>query len=323
MIGDRWTDMNMQRPSGVGVEQNPHHHHHGYNPGWSGQETSYVQRGPTQSTLYVEGSLQPNRNYPTNKTPLAPMAPTNTGGVYYGQPVEDKQNVPSRQNYSRRIDYGSPGNGWKPMPPLDPLGGQQPLNLDYSPHSPGAKEPQSQDSLPGQKPINLDYDEEPIPQYLHNGLPPYPGSPPRFYPDQLPSGSKPIGRQQPVESSPDASGYPDQQNLWILTMGFTDQKFPQGIALIQGILCIMNPIFMVVSYLPNQIHQLTQHPLQLLTLHLPRLQLRNWLTDCTHFLFIHLWIIKPLCEIQYNHTIVPLMQELPILETPLGQSACD
>ncbi|KMY98555.1 uncharacterized protein LOC6737381 isoform X3 [Drosophila simulans] len=211
VIGDRWTDMNMQRPSGVGVEQNPHHHHHGYNPGWSGQETSYVQRGPTQSTLYVEGSLQPNRNYPTNKTPLAPMAPTNTGGVYYGQPVEDKQHVPSRQNYSRRIDYGSPGHGWKPMPPLDPLGGQQPLNLDYSPHSPGAKEPQPHDSLPGQKPINLDYDEEQIPQYPQNGLPPHPGSPPRFYPDQLPGGSKPIGRQQPVESSPDSSGFPDHQ----------------------------------------------------------------------------------------------------------------
>ncbi|XP_033158155.1 uncharacterized protein LOC117139728 isoform X1 [Drosophila mauritiana] len=211
VIGDRWTDMNMQRPSGVGVEQNPHHHHHGYNPGWSGQETSYVQRGPTQSTLYVEGSLQPNRNYPTHKTPLAPMAPTNAGGVYYGQPVEDKQHVPSRQNYSRRIDYGSPGNGWKPMPPLDPLGGQQPLNLDYSPHSPGAKEPQPHDSLPGQKPINLDYDDEQIPQYPQNGLPPHPGSPPRFYPDQLPSGSKPIGRQQPVESSPDSSGFPYHQ----------------------------------------------------------------------------------------------------------------
>ncbi|XP_039149703.1 uncharacterized protein LOC6737381 isoform X2 [Drosophila simulans] len=68
VIGDRWTDMNMQRPSGVGVEQNPHHHHHGYNPGWSGQETSYVQRGPTQSTLYVEGSLQPNHARETSRT---------------------------------------------------------------------------------------------------------------------------------------------------------------------------------------------------------------------------------------------------------------
>ncbi|EDV50589.1 uncharacterized protein Dere_GG14372, isoform A [Drosophila erecta] len=201
VIGDRWTDMNMQRPSGVGVEQNPHNHHHGYNTDWSGQQTSYVQRGPAQSTLYVEGSLEPNRNYPTYKTPMAPMAPTNTEGVHYGQP----EHVPSRQNYSRRIDYGSPGNGWKPIPP------QQPLDLDYSPHSPGAKEPQ--DSLPGQKPIDLDYDEEQKPQYPYNGLQPYPdpGSPPRFYPDQLPSGSKPVARQQPVESSPDSSGFPDQQ----------------------------------------------------------------------------------------------------------------
>ncbi|XP_039230208.1 uncharacterized protein LOC6532617 isoform X3 [Drosophila yakuba] len=211
VIGDRWTDMDMQRPSGVGLEQNPHHHHHGYNPSWSGQETSYVQRGPSQSTLYVEGSLQPNRNYPTYKTPLAPMAPTNTGSVYYAQPVEEKEQVPSRQNYSRRIDYGPPGNGWKPIPPRPSLGGQQPLNLDYSPHSSGAREPQSQDSLPGQKSIDLDYDEEPTPQYRHNGLQPKPGSPPRFYPDQLPSGSQPVGRQQPVESSLDSSGFPDQQ----------------------------------------------------------------------------------------------------------------
>ncbi|XP_026832666.1 uncharacterized protein LOC6545031 isoform X3 [Drosophila erecta] len=68
VIGDRWTDMNMQRPSGVGVEQNPHNHHHGYNTDWSGQQTSYVQRGPAQSTLYVEGSLEPNHARETSRT---------------------------------------------------------------------------------------------------------------------------------------------------------------------------------------------------------------------------------------------------------------
>ncbi|XP_070070654.1 uncharacterized protein teq isoform X4 [Drosophila takahashii] len=72
VIGDRWTDMNMQRPSGVGLEQNHHHQHHhhqhAYNPSWSGQETSYVQRGPSQNTLFVEGSLQPNHARVTSRT---------------------------------------------------------------------------------------------------------------------------------------------------------------------------------------------------------------------------------------------------------------
>ncbi|XP_017121904.1 uncharacterized protein LOC108142506 isoform X3 [Drosophila elegans] len=68
VMGDRWSDMNMQRPSGAGLEQNPHHHQHAHNPGWSGQETSYVQREPSQNTLYVEGSLQPNHAGETSRT---------------------------------------------------------------------------------------------------------------------------------------------------------------------------------------------------------------------------------------------------------------
>ncbi|XP_037722831.1 uncharacterized protein LOC119555492 isoform X2 [Drosophila subpulchrella] len=212
VIGDRWSDMNMQRPSGVGLEQNPLHQ--GYNSGWSGQETSYVQRQPSQNTIYVEGSLQPNHNYPTYNTPLAPISPR--------QPVDDKnpeheRTVPSRQGYSRRIDHGSPGNGWKPMPPPPHTGGQKPLNLDYTPYSPGAREPkhqpqpQPQDPLAGQKPIDLDYDDQQKPEDPYNELQPLPGSPPRFYPDQLPSGSKPIGRQQPVDSHHYSGNFPDQQ----------------------------------------------------------------------------------------------------------------
>ncbi|XP_017071832.1 uncharacterized protein LOC108108319 isoform X1 [Drosophila eugracilis] len=209
VIGDRWTNMNMQRPSGFGLDQNPHHQQQPeYSPGWVTQEISYVQHAPGQNTLYVEGSLQPNRNYPTYKTPLAPMAPSNTGKVYYAQPVEEdepehKSPVPSRQNYSRRIDYGSPDNGWKPMPPLAPMGGQKPLNLDYIPHSPGAREQQPQEPLPGQKTIDLDYDDQQKPEDPFYRPLPSPGSPPRFYPDQLPSGSRPIGRQQPVDFHPD------------------------------------------------------------------------------------------------------------------------
>ncbi|XP_017049593.1 uncharacterized protein LOC108093796 isoform X3 [Drosophila ficusphila] len=211
VIGDRWSDMNMQRPSGVGLDQNPHHHEHhhqeAYNPSWTGQETSYVHRSPTQNTLYVEGSLQPNRNYPSFKAPLAPMKPINPGREYYAQPVyerkpEPESPVPSRHNYSRRINYGSPDNGWKPMPPKTPLAGQQPLNLDYTPHSPGAGEPQPnpQEPLPGQEPLDLDYDDQQKPQDPYNDLQPPFNSPPRSYPDQLPSSSKPIGRQQPFGS---------------------------------------------------------------------------------------------------------------------------
>ncbi|KAH8380510.1 hypothetical protein KR009_011156, partial [Drosophila setifemur] len=231
--GDRWSGMGMQRPAGVGLEQNPHHQQQPQTQqGWSGQESSYVHRDPSHNVLYVEGSLQPNRNYPTHKTPLAPMAPLNPGKVYYAQPVEEKPpQAPPRHGYSRRIDYGSPGNGWQPMPPLAPLGGQQPLNLDYNPETPsarepqnrnpeshGAREPQNRNPLPGQKPLDLDYDDQQKPQDPFNGLQPYPGvpgpppgSPPRFYPDQLPSASQSQPGQQPVDFDYDPSGFPEQQ----------------------------------------------------------------------------------------------------------------
>nr|XP_017089554.2 uncharacterized protein LOC108120408 isoform X1 [Drosophila bipectinata] len=208
--GDRWRDMNMQRPSGIGLEQNPHYQ----NPqevGWSGQETSYSRRDPSQNVLYVEGSLQPNRNYPTYKTPLAPMAPVDPGKVYYAQPVPknepEQPPLPSRQNFSRRIDYGSPGNGWQPMPPLAPLGGQKPLSLDYNPNSPGAREPHNQTPSIGQKPLDWDYDEpqtpfdEPTP-YSGKAPTPPPGSPPRYYPDQSPRGSQPQSKWQPYNPNP-------------------------------------------------------------------------------------------------------------------------
>ncbi|KPU78925.1 uncharacterized protein Dana_GF10854, isoform B [Drosophila ananassae] len=216
--GDRWKDMNMQRPSGIGLEQNPHYQ----NPqevGWSGQETSYSRRDPSQNVLYVEGSLQPNRNYPTYKTPLAPMAPVDPGKVYYAQPVAKNEPehppLPSRQNFSRRIDYGSPGNGWQPMPPLAPLGGQKPLNLDYNPDTPGAREPHNQTPPIGQKPLDWDYDEPQRPQDPFDEKPAYPGqapapppgSPPRYYPDQSPSGSQPQSKWQPYNPNP----IPDQQ----------------------------------------------------------------------------------------------------------------
>ncbi|XP_017137513.1 uncharacterized protein LOC108152581 isoform X4 [Drosophila miranda] len=65
--GDRWRDMNMQRPPGIGFQHSPQYH---ANPsqGWSGQGSSYDHRSPTQSVLYVEGSLQPNHAGETART---------------------------------------------------------------------------------------------------------------------------------------------------------------------------------------------------------------------------------------------------------------
>ncbi|XP_033240431.1 uncharacterized protein teq isoform X4 [Drosophila pseudoobscura] len=65
--GDRWRDMNMQRPPGIGFQHSPQYH---ANPsqGWSGQGSSYDHRSPTQSVLYVEGSLQLNHAGETART---------------------------------------------------------------------------------------------------------------------------------------------------------------------------------------------------------------------------------------------------------------
>ncbi|XP_070135692.1 uncharacterized protein teq isoform X3 [Drosophila bipectinata] len=80
--GDRWRDMNMQRPSGIGLEQNPHYQ----NPqevGWSGQETSYSRRDPSQNVLYVEGSLQPNHVRETARTEQTIKPSTTYSSVNY------------------------------------------------------------------------------------------------------------------------------------------------------------------------------------------------------------------------------------------------
>ncbi|XP_030561181.1 uncharacterized protein LOC115762940 isoform X1 [Drosophila novamexicana] len=159
--GSRWSDMNMERPSGIGFGQDTQQT---LANGWSGQGSSYNRQAPTQSVLYVEGSLLPNRNYqPTTtnsvyKTPLAPMAPT-TSNVYYAQPVETVHS--SRQNFSR-----SQTNDW---------------HTARTPYNPQSSYPQA--SLPGQQPLDLDYQ----PDGHAEG--------PR---DQLPSGS----HQQPREHSP-------------------------------------------------------------------------------------------------------------------------
>ncbi|XP_032290457.1 uncharacterized protein teq isoform X3 [Drosophila virilis] len=145
--GSRWSDMNMARPSGIGFGQDTQQT---LANGWSGQGSSYNRQAPTQSVLYVEGSLQPNRNYQatnTNsiyKTPLAPMAPT-TSNVYYAQPVETVHS--SRQNFSRSQtnDWHTARTPYNPQSsyPQASLPGQQPLDLDYQPDG-HAEEPRNQ-----------------------------------------------------------------------------------------------------------------------------------------------------------------------------------
>ncbi|XP_062135788.1 uncharacterized protein LOC133845355 isoform X3 [Drosophila sulfurigaster albostrigata] len=68
--GDRWSNMNMQRPAGIGFgypgQQQPPQPHQP--AGWSGHGSSYSQQSPTQSVLYVEGSLQPKHVSETART---------------------------------------------------------------------------------------------------------------------------------------------------------------------------------------------------------------------------------------------------------------
>ncbi|KAM8710851.1 hypothetical protein ACLKA7_017475 [Drosophila subpalustris] len=161
--GDRWSSMNMQRPAGIGFGQQQTQP-----TGWSGQGSSYNRQAPTQSVLYVEGSLQPKRNYPqssakTNtiyKAPLAPMASTTT--------IVAEPQTWSRQNFSRNIAENSPSNDWRPLPSThhqpSSLTGQRPVSLDYeqpslpASHRPNYRVESPSSTLPGQRPLDLDYE---------------------------------------------------------------------------------------------------------------------------------------------------------------------
>ncbi|XP_023161208.2 uncharacterized protein LOC111592952 isoform X2 [Drosophila hydei] len=186
--GNRWSNMNMERPAGIGYGQPQSN-------GWSGQGSFYQQQAPSQSVLYVEGSLLPNRNYPPTtpntifKAPLAPMSPS-AGDVVAAVPS-------TRQNFSR---------SQRPHRPYSPtLPGQQPLDLDYEsdplgerpryqlpsetrrdhfrPPQPGlpinhSSTPHGHDqspsftsihsqpnAIPGQRPLDLDYEPDRKPSF--------------------------------------------------------------------------------------------------------------------------------------------------------------
>ncbi|XP_043866150.1 uncharacterized protein LOC6586608 isoform X5 [Drosophila mojavensis] len=59
--GNRWSNMNMDRPAGIGFGQPQAN-------GWSGHGSFYQQQAPAQSVLYVEGSLLPNHAGETART---------------------------------------------------------------------------------------------------------------------------------------------------------------------------------------------------------------------------------------------------------------
>lgn len=158
----------MQRPAGIGyASARP--------AGWSGEGTSYNQQAPTQTVLYVEGSLQPKRNYtqsqatsPIYHAPLAPMATTPASRVYYAQPVEEEPaatNSWPRQSFGRKLDESLQPSRFHPIPPpsyssSSSLPGQRPLELDYQPDEnlqPSRLHPLPSNSLSGQQPLDLDY----------------------------------------------------------------------------------------------------------------------------------------------------------------------
>lgn len=184
--------MNMQRPAGIG-----------YAPtrpaGWSGEGISYNQQAPTQTVLYVEGSLQPKRNYtqsqatsPIYHAPLAPMATTPASRIYYAQPVEEEPaatNSWPRQSYSRKLDESFQPSRLNPIPSSSSssLPGQRPLELDYQPDErlqPSRLHPLPSNSLSGQQPLDLDYqpDESLQPSRWH----PLPSPDSTFLPGQRP-----------------------------------------------------------------------------------------------------------------------------------------
>ncbi|KAH8395222.1 hypothetical protein KR222_002788 [Zaprionus bogoriensis] len=71
--GDRWSNMNMQRPAGIGYT--------GGATGWSGEGRSYTQQAPSRSILYVEGSLQPTHVFETTRTEQT-LSPTTIASGY-------------------------------------------------------------------------------------------------------------------------------------------------------------------------------------------------------------------------------------------------
>ncbi|XP_020714977.1 uncharacterized protein LOC101463243 isoform X2 [Ceratitis capitata] len=155
--GDRWSNMDMQRP--IPSEQtydgryNPDYERQQRLPNygkellpnrgansWVGTGSAIDRQTPTQSIIYEEGSLQPNRNYNTFSTYTTPLAPFNPGSaltnetkhVYYAQPVGSEENTeevfddgkvmpqPPNSlpfNNPNEKDYvQSPSSNWVPIP---------------------------------------------------------------------------------------------------------------------------------------------------------------------------------------------------------------
>ncbi|KRG07750.1 uncharacterized protein Dmoj_GI16850, isoform D [Drosophila mojavensis] len=177
--GNRWSNMNMDRPAGFGQPQAN---------GWSGQGSFYQQQAPAQSVLYVEGSLLPNRNYPPTtpnaiyKAALAPVSP-NTGNVEAVAPSP-------RQNFSR---------SQRPHRPYSPtLPGQRPLDLDD--YQPGPYGERPEDQLPSE--THRDQFHRPQPTLPSNHKPT-----PHIQPNPIP-GQRPLDLEYEPDEQDRASANP-------------------------------------------------------------------------------------------------------------------
>ncbi|ALC44003.1 Tequila [Drosophila busckii] len=232
-FGNRWSNMNMQRPAGVGFVQQYHQTLQQQQPPpssskgyWSGSSTQ--QQTPEHSVLYVQGSMQPNRNYATTiarntiyKAPLAPMQTTPSTPIYWAQPQPRRIDLTDRQpDYAATHTYpiyqkpspAAPPHSAAPLDESNLFGGLQPPTTPQTPRGFRARDQLPNESrqqpvdLTGQEPLDLDYDEAPRLETNAHGVfsgvqPPLaqsttPQTPRGFRTrDQLPNES----RQQPVD----------------------------------------------------------------------------------------------------------------------------
>ncbi|XP_036336619.1 uncharacterized protein LOC118746806 isoform X9 [Rhagoletis pomonella] len=158
--GDRWFNMDRQRP--VPHDDTRFIPEGTYNPdydrqqrlpvygkdlrhnngpaSWAGTSAALDRQTPTQSVIYEEGSLEPNRNYNTIQTYTTPLAPFNsadslpaasvnrnvyanaTTNIYYAQPVGSEENSDevfdsnADSQPSARTPLDRNDNKWIPIP---------------------------------------------------------------------------------------------------------------------------------------------------------------------------------------------------------------
>ncbi|XP_053957246.1 uncharacterized protein LOC128862566 isoform X1 [Anastrepha ludens] len=158
--GNRWSNMDRQRPLASDTTYTPESrynspydrqqrppaygkelHNNIAANGWIGTGSAYDLQTPTQSVIYEEGSLEPNRNYNTIKSYTTPLAPFNfdsmpasavnrnvvtneSTNLYFAQPVGSEENTEevfdSKADVQPTVrlpfDEKLPSNNWIPIP---------------------------------------------------------------------------------------------------------------------------------------------------------------------------------------------------------------